>query len=797
MTQEMLLITGPDDQEAGSLGEVIAAADTMGLNVCRLGSPEDAGRHLADAIAAGKEPALVAIGPALARPLSVAREVRRLAPVVQLVFLADENRAAELRREMGLAPRIGTYWTIAAPEGEGIERALREAARSTAQRRRMRTTLDRANVQLSARSAADAPDYRKLVLSDRYLASILASAEDAILSADTAARVMTWNRAAERLFGYAQPEAIGRPLAALLGGDDVISPNVLREAQTGRVEGPCSVVCRRSDGSAFDAEVTLAPVRDDIGRPLGLSAIIRDVTERKQAERALRESQGRFEAIFEQVTAGVVQTDLTGRFLLANKRYCEIVGRPIEELLTLRMQDITHPDDLPENLNHFHKLAEGGRAYALEKRYLRPDGSPIWVDTSVTTFRDAEGAPLVILGVAIDITARKEAEEELRKRVAQLAEEGRRKNEFLALLGHELRNPLAPLKNGLQILGGVACEDDRVERIRGMMDRQVRQLTRLVDDLLDVSRINRGLVQLRKERVDLATIVSRAVETTRPAIEERSHDLTVALPRDPLWLDGDPVRLEQILGNLLTNAARYTEPGGRISVLAEREGDRAVIRVRDNGIGIRPEMVSRIFEMFTQADRIPGRVHEGLGIGLTLVKSLAEMHGGTVEVISAGPGEGSELVIRLPAAEQEAGALVEEPKQGSQTSGRPLRILVVDDNEDAAETLSMLLTLFGHEVRTAHDGSAALGVAQAWVPEVAFLDIGLPNGMSGHDLARRMRASGRLSGVRLVALTGFGQEEDRRKSREAGFDHHLTKPADPDAIEGLLAFLMAPRAGGS
>ena len=678
MTQEMLLIAGPDDQEEGSLGQVIAAADHAGLNVCRLGSPEDAGRHLADAIAAGKEPALVAIGPALARPLSVAREVRRLAPVVQLIFLADENRAAELRREMGLAPRIGTYWTIAAPEGEGIERALREAARSTAQRRRMRTTLDRANVQLSTRPVADALDYRKLVLSDRYLASILASAQDAILSTDTAARVMTWNHAAERLFGYAQPEAVGRPLAALLGGDDVISPNVLREAQSGRVEGPCSVVCRRVDGSAFDAEVTLAPVRDDAGRPLGLSAIIRDVTERKRAERALRESQ-----------------------------------------------------------------------------------------------------------------------EELRKRVAQLAEEGRRKNEFLALLGHELRNPLAPLKNGLQILGGVACEDDRVEHIRGMMDRQVRQLTHLVDDLLDVSRISRGLVQLRKERVDLATVVSRAVETTRPAIEERQHDLTVALPRDPVWLDGDPVRLEQILGNLLTNAARYTEPGGRISVLAEREGDRAVIRVRDNGIGIRPEMASRIFEMFTQADRIEGRVHEGLGIGLTLVKSLAEMHGGTVEVMSAGPGEGSEFVVRFPAAEQEAGALVEEPKQGSQTSGRPLRILVVDDNEDAAETLSMLLTLFGHEVRTAYDGPAALDVAQAWVPEVAFLDIGLPNGMSGYDVARRMRADGRLSGVRLIALSGFGQEEDRRKGREAGFHHHLTKPADPDAIEGLLASLMAPRAGGS
>ncbi|HLM74625.1 MAG TPA: PAS domain S-box protein, partial [Polyangiaceae bacterium] len=589
-------------------------------------------------------------------------------------------------------------------------------------------------------------DYRRLVLSDRYLASILASAQDAIVSADTEANIRSWNGAAERLFGYSPVEAIGRPLAALLGDDVAIAPEVLREVEAGHLAGPRSAVCRRKDGSEFDAEVTLAPVRDELGRPLGLSAIIRDVTgrnraeaevrrqrewlrvmltsigdaviatdtagrvtflnavaealtgwrpeeavgraleevfpiinertrepvehpvarvireggvvglanhtiliardgterpiddsaapirdaggqiagvvlvfrdisEKKQADRALFESRGRFAAIFEQVMVGVAQTDLTGRFVLANKRYCEMVDRPLEELLTLRMQDITCPEDLPKNMEFFQQLAEGGPSFAIEKRYQRPDGSTIWTDVSVTLFKDAQGTPLATLAVAIDITARKQAEEELRRRVDQLAEEGRRKNEFLALLGHELRNPLAPLKNGIEILGGLACEDDRVESIQAMMDRQVRQLTRLVDDLLDVSRISRGLVQLRRERVELAAVVSRAVETIRPALEERRHELTMALPEWQVWLDGDPVRLAQILGNLLTNAARYTQPGGRIAITAEQEGDRAVVHVRDNGIGIRPEMLSKIFEMFTQADRVEGRVHEGLGIG--------------------------------------------------------------------------------------------------------------------------------------------------------------------------------------
>jgi PAS domain S-box-containing protein len=926
MTQEMLLITGSEHQDAGALDLVTSAAARVGLDVGRRRSPKDAVQHLEDAIAASREPALIVLGPDVPRPLAIAREIRRLAPLVHLVFLADADRVTELQREMGLAPRIGTHWTIASLDREGLERALRDGARSTAQRRRMRTTLDRANVQLASRPPADGPDLRRLILSDRHLASILESAQDAILSADTTTRVLTWNRAAERLFGLSPIEAIGRPLSALLGGDEVISPAVLHEALAGHLEGRRSSVCRRKDGSVFDAEVTLAPVRDEVGRPFGLSAIVRDVTERKraedevrrqrewlqvtltsigdaviatdtggrvtflnpvaealtgwgqaeavgraleevfpiinehtrkpvehpvtkvmreggivglanhtlliardgterpiddsaapirdaageiagvvlvfrdvsekkEAERAFRESQERFAAIFEQVMAGVAQTDLTGRFLMANKRFCEIVDRPIEELLTLRMQEITYPDDLPQNLELFQRMVTGGPNFTMEKRYQRPDGSTVWVDVSVTMFKDADGAPLGTLAVVIDITARKQAEEELRRRVEQLAEEGRRKNEFLALLGHELRNPLAPLKNGIEILGGLGCDDARVEPIRAMMDRQVRQLTRLVDDLLDTSRVNRGLVQLRKERVLLADVVSRAVETTQPIIKERSHTLTVTAPEQPVWLDGDPVRLEQILGNLLTNAARYTEPGGRIFVTAEREGEQAVVRVQDSGIGIRPEMLTHIFDMFTQADRVPGRVHEGLGIGLTLVKSLVEMHGGSVEALSAGPGKGSEFVVRLPVAQQPEASVAEEAEraQESEARGRPLRILVVDDNEDAAESLSMLLTLYGHDVRTAPDGPAALEQARAWVPEVILLDIGLPKGMSGYDVARRIRADPRISGARLVALSGFGQDEDRRKSREAGFDHHLTKPAEPDVLEALIASMASAR----
>jgi len=368
--------------------------------------------------------------------------------------------------------------------------------------------------------------------------------------------------------------------------------------------------------------------------------------------------------------------------------------------------------------------------------------------------------------------------------VQALKDADRRKDEFLAVLAHELRNPLAPVRNAIEILRATPAPTPQLQWTQDVIDRQVRQLSRLVDDLLDVSRITSGKIELRKERVELGDAVRIALESSRPLIERGGHELSVQLPSEPIRLEADLARLAQVLSNLLNNAAKYTRPGGHIWVSAERLGSSAAIRVRDNGIGITPTMLTRIFEMFTQ---LPGSgVHSqgGLGIGLTLVRRLVELHGGSVEARSEGIGKGSEFVVTLPLAGVESANDVQPATPGAERDARPRRILVVDDNRDAADSLCMLLKSRGHQIRVAYDGLEAVGAAVAFRPDVVLLDIGLPK-LSGYEAARRIREAGGADAL-LVAVTGWGQDEDRRRAREAGFDHHLTKPVDPVAISRLI-----------
>jgi signal transduction histidine kinase/ActR/RegA family two-component response regulator len=366
----------------------------------------------------------------------------------------------------------------------------------------------------------------------------------------------------------------------------------------------------------------------------------------------------------------------------------------------------------------------------------------------------------------------------------QARDSDRRKDEFLAMLSHELRNPLAPVLNTLAVLrtrGGGPADLQAYD----LIERQVRHMARLVDDLLDVSRVTRGKIVLQKERVDLRVLAARAAEACRPLLEARRHEFAVALPEGPLFVEGDPTRLEQVLTNLLNNAAKYTEPGGRVELRVERVGGDAAVRVRDTGIGMMPEVVARAFDLFVQGDRALARSEGGLGIGLTMVRSLVEMHGGAVSAHSDGPGRGSEFVVRLPGMPGgEEGP--EGPREAAAPAPRGCRILVVDDNRDSADSLALLLRLTGHAVQVAYDGRAALEAALAGSPEVVFLDIGLP-GMDGHEVARRLRAQGGMEGALLVAVSGYGQEEDRVRSLEAGFDHHLVKPVEPEAVQALLA----------
>jgi len=379
-----------------------------------------------------------------------------------------------------------------------------------------------------------------------------------------------------------------------------------------------------------------------------------------------------------------------------------------------------------------------------------------------------------------------QSEVEQRKRYEEaLREADRRKDDFLAVLGHELRNPLAPIRTGLEVLR-LGPVSPAFNETWAMMERQVHVLARLVDDLLDVSRITRGKIELRKAPAELRAITTRAVETARPLIDARRHTLTVDLPDEPLALDGDAVRLAQVLGNLLNNAAKYTEPGGKIWLTARREGGEIVVRVRDTGVGLAPDMAPRIFEPFTQADHPPALSQGGLGIGLTLAKRLVELHGGRIEVHSDGPGQGSEFVVRLPAGAAAPARPTPERTAEGTAAGR--RILVVDDNVDAAESLAVLLRHWGHEARTAHDGREAVAAAREFAPDTALLDIALPD-MTGYELAGRLRTEGGMDGAPLIAMTGYGQPADRQRSAEAGFRVHLVKPVDPAELRRLLAEL--------
>jgi CheY-like chemotaxis protein len=386
------------------------------------------------------------------------------------------------------------------------------------------------------------------------------------------------------------------------------------------------------------------------------------------------------------------------------------------------------------------------------------------------------------MGVNMDVTERKAMEEALR-------EADRRKDEFLATLAHELRNPLAPLRNAVELLGRSGDNATVIEQARGMMGRQLDQMVRLIDDLLDLSRVSRGKVQLRKERVELAAVVRSAVETVRPLIEAEAHELTVALPPEAIRVDADPTRLAQVFSNLLHNAAKYTPKGGHIWLGGECRGDRVVVSVRDTGIGIAAEHLPRLFEMFSQVAPALERSHGGLGIGLSLVRGLVELHGGTVEARSAGPGKGSEFIVRLPDVESPVRAPQQPGDDGEKARAGPKRrILVVDDNRDAADSLAVMLSLSGHETRTAYDGLEAVQAAADFRPDAVLLDIGLPR-MNGYEAARHLRQQPWGKGMVLIALTGWGQEEDKRRALEAGFDQHVTKPVKAAALEKLLARL--------
>ena len=449
---------------------------------------------------------------------------------------------------------------------------------------------------------------------------------------------------------------------------------------------------------------------------------------------------------------------------------------------------LMHPDDREAVQRTVQEGIRQAGDYAVEFRFRHAGGQWRWMEGRGRVVADADGHPAMLYGLGIDITERKCAEQELQRLNAELQHAARRKDEFLATLAHELRNPLAPMRNALEIQRlRLPREDGQLRWSHELLQRQLRQLTRLVDDLLEIARITQGRLELRREPLLLAEVVQGAVDAAMPQMQARRHAFTQSLPRQPLQLVGDAARLTQLLLNLLNNAAQYTPDGGRITLAARREENDVVITVTDNGIGLAAEHLSHIFDMFSQVQPALERTHGGLGVGLALARALAVLHGGRLGARSEGPGHGSEFELRLPLPAQPAA--VEQPKEeppAAEPQAAVRRVMVVDDNPDAAESLALLLELQGHEVRTAHDGLSAVALAQEFRPALAIVDIGLP-GISGYEVARRVRAQPGGAALLLVALTGWGQAQDKLAALEAGFDRHLTKPVAPEQLDELFA----------
>ena len=606
------------------------------------------------------------------------------------------------------------------------------------------------------------------------LAAVVESSDDVVISKDLNGIITGWNSGAERVLGYTADEVIGKHVSMLMPeGHQEDTAKILSRISKGEKVDHYETKRRRKDGTIIDVSLTVSPIRNSYGEIIGASKVGRDITERRGHEE-LRE---RLAAIVESSDDMIVSKTLEGIITSWNRGAEKLLGYSAEEMVGRHVSCIMPPDQPEDYEKILSKVRTGESIDHYETRRRRKDGTIVDVSLTVSPLRNADGVIIGASKIGRDITQQKLIEAERR-------EADRRKDEFLAMLAHELRNPLASINNAVQLFGRLESEDELLWA-KDVVRRHVQHLARLIDDLLDVSRITRGKIVLKTEVIDLAPVVTSSVEAVRHLMEDRKHELMVSIGAGSLRLEADPLRLEQVLVNLLSNAAKYTNDGGKIYLTCRRDGDHLAISVKDNGVGISPELLSRMFDIFVQGDRTIARSEGGLGIGLTLVQKLTEMHDGSVTAVSEGPGKGSEFTVRLPAAAP-ADAPRTAPMLAPISAARKCtRVLVVDDNVDMADGLSKLLTLLGHDVKTAYDGLQALEMAKALGPEVILLDLGLP-GVDGYEVARQLREHECCRNSLMIAISGYGQEEDKRKSKECGFDHHLTKPVDYKALIAVL-----------
>jgi PAS domain S-box-containing protein len=613
------------------------------------------------------------------------------------------------------------------------------------------------------------------------LAAVVEYSGDAIFTKNLEGVVETWNASAERLFGYTADEIVGRPVLLLIPpdrGDE--EAQILARLRSGQPVERMETLRVAKGGRHIRVLISVSPLRDRDGHIVGASTVVHDITDIVEAREALGRERQLLKTTLTSIGDGVIVTDVEGRVTFLNPEAVRLTGWTEGDAAGRELRDVFHIINEHTRAvveNPVDKVRRLGTVVGMANHtiLIAKDGTETPIDDSAAPIRkDAHDYGVVL--VFRDVTDRKKAEDALRRA-------DNRKDEFLAILSHELRNPLNPILLAATMLKHAGASQPDVMQLRDVIDRQARQMGRLLDDLLDISRINSGKISLRTERVDLASAISIAVEASRAQIDSLGHTLTVTTPSDLIEVDGDAGRIAQVMGNLLNNAAKFTKRGGRIDVTLERQGDEAVVRVRDSGIGIVADQLPRIFEMFAQGDRALEGSDSGLGIGLSLARTLVELHRGTLEGSSGGRDQGSEFVIRLPIAysPKPAETVVSDAVA---PNGRRFRILVADDNLDSATTLGALLRRGGHQVQSVPDGFAVLESVPVFRPDVVILDIGMP-GMNGYDVARRIRADYGAS-LLILAITGWGQERDKRLAREAGINHHLTKPVTIEAVERLL-----------
>ena len=644
----------------------------------------------------------------------------------------------------------------------------------------------------------DVTDRRQVEQERQQFAALIDASPDFIGMAGLDQRGVFLNRAGHELVGL-EPGQVGsinvvdlfpeserdrilNLIAGSEGGAQIVADTYFQHLRTGEL---------------IPVSWSFLRLRDTSGNVSGYATVTRDLTERSHAESRLRASEERRRLALDAAELGMWHVEPVTRATTTDARYRVIFGTTEEWTDYLQAIAVIHPDDQAVVLEAVAAATrmEDPAPYAIEYRIVHADGSLRWILANGRASFEGIGPMRRVVsfdGTVADITDRKRGEEEREQLVARLQDQDRRKDEFLATLAHELRNPLAPIRNGLQIMRLAPGNAEATERIRSMMERQLGQMVHLIDDLLDLSRISRGKIDLRKERIELGTAIAQAVETSRPLIALADHELLIEIPPGAIYVDADLTRLTQIFSNLLNNAAKFTKRRGQLRLAVELSGTEAVISITDNGIGIPTHMLSHVFEMFTQVEGSLQASQGGLGIGLSIVQQLVQMHGGSVLVNSDGPGKGSKFVVRLPVALQSVGNKPADESNPNGFTGR-LRILVADDNVDSAESLAMLLTLEGNETRTAHDGLQALEVAAAFRPDAILLDIGMPK-LNGYEVCRRLRQQPWGKNMVVIALTGWGQEDDKRRSLGVGIDFHLVKPVDHAILEKLLSGVVGSKA---